>query len=177
MLELGDASERFHRELAEPLAAAKVDRVFLVGEAVGVLYDALPKAKRGGLWSTADAAMPGLLSFLRSGDVVTVKGSRGVGLGRIVERLRAESARQRHDRMFYYVIPFRGSVWLSICSATSPSDRGSGGHCAADQLSSPVHCLAAIETSHGQPIRPDGPNGHIERTGTPTMGGFLILLA
>jgi UDP-N-acetylmuramoyl-tripeptide--D-alanyl-D-alanine ligase len=93
MLELGDASERFHRELAEPLAAAKVDRVFLVGEAVGVLYDALPKAKRGGLWSTADAAMPGLLSFLRSGDVVTVKGSRGVGLGRIVERLRAESAR------------------------------------------------------------------------------------
>jgi UDP-N-acetylmuramoyl-tripeptide--D-alanyl-D-alanine ligase len=93
MLELGAASERLHRELAEPLAAAKVDRVFLVGEAVGVLYDALPKAMRGGLWPTADAAMPGLLSLLRSGDVVTVKGSRGVGLGRIVERLRAESAR------------------------------------------------------------------------------------
>jgi len=93
MLELGMASERLHRELAEPLAAARVDRVFLVGEAVGALYDALPKAKRGGWWSTADAAMPGLLSFLRSGDVVMVKGSRGVGLGRIVERLRAESAR------------------------------------------------------------------------------------
>ncbi|TMJ54645.1 MAG: UDP-N-acetylmuramoylalanyl-D-glutamyl-2, 6-diaminopimelate--D-alanyl-D-alanine ligase, partial [Alphaproteobacteria bacterium] len=56
MLELGAASERLHRELAEPLTAAKVDRVFLVGEAVGVLYDALPKAKRGGLWPTADAA-------------------------------------------------------------------------------------------------------------------------
>jgi len=93
MLELGAASERLHRELAEPLAAAKVDRAFLVGEAVGVLYNALPKAMRGGLWPTADAAMPGLLCFLRSGDVVTVKGSRGVGLGRIVERLRAESAR------------------------------------------------------------------------------------
>jgi UDP-N-acetylmuramoyl-tripeptide--D-alanyl-D-alanine ligase len=93
MLELGAASERLHRELAEPLAAAKVDRVFLVGEAVGVLYNALPKAKRGGLWPTADAAMPGLLSFLRSGDVVTVKGSQSVGLGRIVERLHAESAR------------------------------------------------------------------------------------
>src|SRR5207237_5233608 len=39
MLELGAASERLHRELAEPLAAAEVDHVFLVGEAVGALYD------------------------------------------------------------------------------------------------------------------------------------------
>src|SRR5260370_37996996 len=32
--------------------------------------------------------------------------------------------------------------------------------------------------SNGQPIRPDGPNGHLLRKkGTPTMGGFLILAA
>ena len=32
--------------------------------------------------------------------------------------------------------------------------------------------------SNGQPIRPDGPNSHLLRKkGTPTMGGFLILLA
>jgi phospho-N-acetylmuramoyl-pentapeptide-transferase len=32
--------------------------------------------------------------------------------------------------------------------------------------------------TNGQPIRPDGPNAHLERKkGTPTMGGFLILLA
>src|ERR1700756_2367596 len=32
--------------------------------------------------------------------------------------------------------------------------------------------------SNGQPIRPDGPNGHLLRKkGTPTMGGFLILFA
>src|ERR1700752_2833572 len=32
--------------------------------------------------------------------------------------------------------------------------------------------------SNGQPIRPDGPNGHLLRKkGTPTMGGFLIMLA
>jgi UDP-N-acetylmuramoyl-tripeptide--D-alanyl-D-alanine ligase len=93
MLELGRASARLHRELAEPLAAAKVDRVFLIGTAVAALYEALPEAKRGGLWPTAEAAVPELLCFLRAGDIVTVKGSRGVGLGRIVERLRAESTR------------------------------------------------------------------------------------
>ena len=93
MLELGEATERFHRELAEPLAVSGVDRVFLVGRAVAALDDVLPNSKRGGLWPTADEAIPELLCFLRAGDVVTVKGSRRIGLGFIVERLRAESAR------------------------------------------------------------------------------------
>ena len=93
MLELGEATERLHRELAERLAATKVDRVFLVGTAVAALYDALPESRRGGLWPTADEAIPELLRFLRAGDVIMVKGSRGIGLGPIVERLRAESVR------------------------------------------------------------------------------------
>jgi phospho-N-acetylmuramoyl-pentapeptide-transferase len=29
----------------------------------------------------------------------------------------------------------------------------------------------------GQPIRSDGPEGHLKKKGTPTMGGFLILMA
>jgi UDP-N-acetylmuramoyl-tripeptide--D-alanyl-D-alanine ligase len=92
MLELGEATERLHRELAISLAAAGVDRVFLVGNAVAALYEALPKPTRGGLWRTADDAFDALLRFLRAGDVVTVKGSRGIGLDRVVERLRAEAA-------------------------------------------------------------------------------------
>jgi UDP-N-acetylmuramoyl-tripeptide--D-alanyl-D-alanine ligase len=91
MLELGDAAERLHRELAEPLAAAEVDRVFLVGEAMAALHEALPEGKRGGLWQSADEAIPALLRFLEPGDVVTIKGSRGVRVSRIVERLCAPS--------------------------------------------------------------------------------------
>ena len=93
MLELGEATERLHRELAEPVARAEVDRVFLVGRAVAAIYDALPDPIRGEMWPTADAAVPELLRFLRAGDVVTIKGSRGMCLGLIVERLRAEAAR------------------------------------------------------------------------------------
>jgi UDP-N-acetylmuramoyl-tripeptide--D-alanyl-D-alanine ligase len=92
MLELGDAAECLHRELAEPLAAAKVDRVFLVGEAMAALHRALPEGKRGGWWQSADDAIPALLRFLEPGDVVTIKGSRGVRVSRIVERLCAPSA-------------------------------------------------------------------------------------
>jgi len=93
MLELGAASERLHRELAEPLAAAKVDRVFLVGEAMAALHHALPEGMRGGLWQSPEGSIPALFRFLEAGDVVTVKGSRAVGVSEIVERLQAQSAR------------------------------------------------------------------------------------
>jgi UDP-N-acetylmuramoyl-tripeptide--D-alanyl-D-alanine ligase len=93
MLELGNASERLHRELADPLAAAEVDRVFLIGEAIAALDEVLPEGKRGGLWRSPEEAMPALLRFLGPGDVVTIKGSRAVRVSRVVEMLRAQSAR------------------------------------------------------------------------------------
>ncbi|MGH7062436.1 MAG: glutamate ligase domain-containing protein, partial [Stellaceae bacterium] len=93
MLELGAAAERLHRELAGPIAAAAIDRVFLVGREMAALDAELPGQTRGGLWPSADGAIPALLRFLEPGDVVTVKGSRGVGVGRIVERLLGQSTR------------------------------------------------------------------------------------
>jgi UDP-N-acetylmuramoyl-tripeptide--D-alanyl-D-alanine ligase len=92
MLELGDAAEHLHRELAAPVAAAAVDRVFLVGTAMAALDEVLPQAARGGLWPAADQAIPALSSFLQPGDVVTVKGSYSVHVDHIVERLLAEAA-------------------------------------------------------------------------------------
>ena len=93
MLELGDASERFHRELLRSLESAKVDRVFLVGDAVAALHQALPERMRGGTWPSADGAIPALRHFLEPGDVVTVKGSRATRVSKIVEYLHSQSAR------------------------------------------------------------------------------------
>jgi len=93
MLELGEAAEDFHRGLGDSLLAAKVDRIFLIGPLMGALHEVLPRSMRGGLCRTADEAIPLLLRSLRPGDVVTVKGSRAVGLRRIVDKLRAHSAR------------------------------------------------------------------------------------
>jgi UDP-N-acetylmuramoyl-tripeptide--D-alanyl-D-alanine ligase len=89
MLELGAAAEDFHRGLAAPLAAARVDRVFLVGSAIATLFEVLPKPLQAGLWRCPDAAIPALIEFLRPGDVVMVKGSHAARVDRIVERLRA----------------------------------------------------------------------------------------
>jgi UDP-N-acetylmuramoyl-tripeptide--D-alanyl-D-alanine ligase len=93
MLELGEASESLHRELAESLVAAEVDRVFLIGDAIAALDAVLPAGMRAGLWRSPEEAMPALLRFLEPGDVVTIKGSRGVRVSRITELLCAQSAR------------------------------------------------------------------------------------
>jgi UDP-N-acetylmuramoyl-tripeptide--D-alanyl-D-alanine ligase len=92
MLELGASAEELHRALAQPLTSAEVACAFLIGTEMAALHEVLPAPLRGGLWSSAGAAIPALSSFLKPGDVVTVKGSYGVGLGRVVERLLAESA-------------------------------------------------------------------------------------
>jgi UDP-N-acetylmuramoyl-tripeptide--D-alanyl-D-alanine ligase len=93
MLELGAEAPALHRDLAAPIEAAGIDRVFLVGAAMTALDAVLPPSRRGGLWPTAEAAIPAVIDFLGPGDVVTVKGSRSVGASRIVERLRAAAAR------------------------------------------------------------------------------------
>ena len=92
MLELGGHAARLHRALAESLESARVDRAFLVGTEMASLHKALPASMRGGLWPSADAAMPFIIDFLRPGDVVTVKGSHAGRIDRVVERLRAQAA-------------------------------------------------------------------------------------
>ena len=98
MLELGEATEQLHRELAEPLAAAKVDRVFLIGDAMAALDAVLPERTRGGWWLSPENAIPALQRFLEPGDVVTVKGSRGVRVSRVVEFLCAQSVHTKPCR-------------------------------------------------------------------------------
>ena len=96
MLELGSDAEAMHAALAEPLAAAGVDRVFTAGLLMRALHDALPPERRGG-WATDAAALaPTVVAALRDGDVVMVKGSNGSKASLVVralERLGESEAR------------------------------------------------------------------------------------
>ncbi len=87
MLELGEASDQLHAELADPLIAAGVDQVFTVGVSMAALDAALPADRRGAHTNTATAMAGLLIDRLRPGDVVTVKGSLGSRMGLIVKEL------------------------------------------------------------------------------------------
>ncbi|HZE90018.1 MAG TPA: cyanophycin synthetase, partial [Verrucomicrobiae bacterium] len=86
MLELGAESEARHREIGAALAAAGIDRAVVVG---ALMRDAAAAARESGFTrvtaaATAEEAAAAIVPELRAGDVVLVKGSRGIGLDRVV---------------------------------------------------------------------------------------------
>ncbi|TMM48801.1 UDP-N-acetylmuramoyl-tripeptide--D-alanyl-D-alanine ligase [Qipengyuania marisflavi] len=94
MKELGDFAPKFHAALAEPLLAADVDLVVMVGEEMRALARELGKQTAQSLGNTiryahcntADEAIELLNDFgIVAGDAVLVKGSNSVGLGRLVD--------------------------------------------------------------------------------------------
>jgi UDP-N-acetylmuramoyl-tripeptide--D-alanyl-D-alanine ligase len=87
MLELGPRAAEYHAKLGEEASRAGVDVIVTVGP----LAAAIAERFDGEIHSVPDAAtaaeiVPGLL---RSGDVVLVKGSRGVGLEVVCRALSA----------------------------------------------------------------------------------------
>ncbi|WP_297508949.1 UDP-N-acetylmuramoyl-tripeptide--D-alanyl-D-alanine ligase [uncultured Caulobacter sp.] len=89
MLELGEDSGRFHAELAEPIARANVDLVFLAGVHMKSLWEALPPTRRGGYAEVTEKLTAPLAGAIRPGDVVMVKGSNGSKAGLLAQALAA----------------------------------------------------------------------------------------
>jgi UDP-N-acetylmuramoyl-tripeptide--D-alanyl-D-alanine ligase len=87
MRELGPESGAFHAGLAEPIEAARVDQLVLVGEEMEALAKVLgPKVKMAHVGDVA-AAADLVRDLIGPGDAILVKGSNSVGLAALVEAL------------------------------------------------------------------------------------------
>jgi UDP-N-acetylmuramoyl-tripeptide--D-alanyl-D-alanine ligase len=86
MLELGDSEREFHAEIGETASSAGVDLLVTVGPRAAAMSERFA----GPVRSAHDAAEAAALvpDLLRPGDVVLVKGSRGVGLELLCRALR-----------------------------------------------------------------------------------------
>jgi UDP-N-acetylmuramoyl-tripeptide--D-alanyl-D-alanine ligase len=89
MLELGPQGPSFHADLATPIAAADIDLVFCGGSLMKSLWDALPPTRRGAYAQSAAELAPQVVSAMRAGDVVMVKGSNGSKAGLVAAALGA----------------------------------------------------------------------------------------
>ena len=90
MLELGPDEGRFHAEIGDYAAQRGVDVLVTVGPLAARMGEAFD----GELHRVADATGAAQLAgeLLRPGDTMLVKGSRGVGLEVVAQRLRAAAA-------------------------------------------------------------------------------------
>jgi len=97
MLELGEASPELHRAAGEEIACADVGALIAVGGAnaravaEGAMKAGMP-ADRVHYVENSTAAADLAVTLVKSGDVVLVKGSRGIRTEVVVDRIKAEFA-------------------------------------------------------------------------------------
>lgn len=95
MLELGSASAALHHQVGEFAASQNLDRLWAVGEQAAELANA---AKDAGLAPSRvhhrariEEAIAEIVPFLRPGDTVLLKGSRGMHMERVLEAFKERS--------------------------------------------------------------------------------------
>lgn len=92
MKELGADELELHAALAGPLTEAGFARVLTLGECMRALRGALPRAVRGAHADSIEEVETALRDEVQEGDVLLLKGSNSMGLGRLVKRLREEGS-------------------------------------------------------------------------------------
>jgi len=96
MLELGPGSPEFHGEAGRRIAATGIDWIFGVqGDAAHLVCGAIEVGHREAhtrVFASSEEAAEFMVSFVAPGDLLLVKGSRGVKMERIVTALKAQYA-------------------------------------------------------------------------------------
>lgn len=87
MLEMGEFSSQVHEELAGPLLAAGIENVWLAGEAMAHLRDALPDSVNVFWFATTQELNEFVAEAVQAGDILMLKSSLGIGFGKIVAAL------------------------------------------------------------------------------------------
>ncbi|UCF86605.1 MAG: UDP-N-acetylmuramoyl-tripeptide--D-alanyl-D-alanine ligase [Nitrospiraceae bacterium] len=93
MLELGKFSEKFHRSISATVERLNINVLVTVGEMMGLAAEECRKhADTANLtvydFKTAGEAVLNLPNIINTGDVVLVKGSRAMGMEKIVDSIR-----------------------------------------------------------------------------------------
>jgi UDP-N-acetylmuramoyl-tripeptide--D-alanyl-D-alanine ligase len=101
MRELGVWTERFHREIGATAARCRLDKLVCVGDSAALIGQAAQAAGMNGdlvsFHGDANAAASDLAGWVRSGDLVLLKGSRAIGLEKVAEKLSTNPDPEKHD--------------------------------------------------------------------------------
>ena len=88
MLELGPTEDALHRAIASHPGLEKIATIHCIGPRMQALHALLPRAQRGEWVAEAKELLPRLRALVDAGDVVLVKGSKGIKVSLLVDGLK-----------------------------------------------------------------------------------------
>lgn len=87
MLELGESSKQLHENLVPSIIDSGTERVFLVGDHTKHIYNLLPDNIEKKHFHNVDILIENLNELLKNGELILIKGSRGIGLIKVAQYL------------------------------------------------------------------------------------------
>lgn len=87
MLELGEMSLAEHKAIANYLSLYNIDKTLLVGELMSILINDIAPEKLIGCFPNSSVATERMQFQPQNGDIIFVKGSRGMKMEKIIEKL------------------------------------------------------------------------------------------
>lgn len=88
MLELGPQEIQLHHDILQMTGFDSIDSVHCVGPLMKTLYDDIPPHQRGEWHPTAQAMVERVRHLIDAGDVILVKGSKGIKVSLVVDAIR-----------------------------------------------------------------------------------------
>jgi len=87
MLELGNKSEMYHKNLSKVINSSDIDKVFIKGKKTLFTYKNLNKSKRGNIFQNDDDIDLILKSIISNNDYLMIKGSNATGLNNFSKKM------------------------------------------------------------------------------------------
>ena len=87
MLELGDKSEKYHKDLSKVINNSNIDKVFVKGEKTLFTYKNIHKSKQGNIFQNKSDIDLILKNIVNNNDYLMIKGSNATGLNIISKKM------------------------------------------------------------------------------------------
>lgn len=117
MRELGEKSEALHADLKDSVLAGGYDKIYLIGEFMGALYDALGEDAPAICALYLGDVIEEIIADTIAGSYVMVKGSNSIGLGHLIQRYHTLAEKQTSNSQTDDTI-IEGSSATDIISQT-----------------------------------------------------------
>jgi len=91
MLELGEKSKKFHRDLSAIINRTKISKVFVCGKHIKETFNYLSANKKGKIFKNIEEAYDHFRKIIRNNDLLMVKGSNATGMNKFSKNIKKGS--------------------------------------------------------------------------------------